>query len=44
MSIQRKQASRLTFHWDTFFLVLFVLYLVVPLGATLIFGLSGGAV
>ena len=43
MSIQRKQASRLTFRWDTLFLVLFVLYLVVPLGATLIFGLSGGS-
>ncbi len=39
MSIQRK---RFTFRWDTLFLVLFVLYLVVPLGATLIFGLTGG--
>ncbi|GAC1459124.1 MAG: ABC transporter permease [Ktedonobacteraceae bacterium] len=42
MSIQRKQTTRFTFRWDTLFLVLFVLYLVVPLGATLIFGLSGG--
>lgn len=41
MSIQRKQATRLTFRWDTLFLVLFVLYLVIPLGATLVFGLSG---
>ncbi len=41
-SIQRKQATRFTFRWDTLFLVLFVLYLVVPLGATLIFGLAGG--
>lgn len=39
MSIQRK---RFTFRWDTLFLVLFVLYLVVPLGATLVFGLTGG--
>ncbi len=42
MSIQRKQATRLTFGWDSLFLVLFVFYLVVPLGATLIFGLTGG--
>ena len=41
-SIQRKQATRFTFRWDTLFLVLFILYLVVPLGATLIFGLAGG--
>ncbi len=43
MSIQTKQATRFTFRWDILFLVLFVLYLVIPLGATLIFGLSGGA-
>ncbi len=42
MSIQRKQPTRVTFRWDTLFLVLFVLYLVIPLVATLIFGLSGG--
>ncbi len=43
MSLQQsKQAPRFTFKWDTLFLVLFVLYLVIPLGATLIFGLSGG--
>ncbi len=42
MSTQRKQTARFTFRWDTLFLVLFVLYLVVPLGATLVFGLSGG--
>lgn len=41
MNIQRKQATRLTFGWNSLFLVLFVLYLVVPLGATLLFGLSG---
>ncbi len=43
MSRQRKQAPRFTFHWDTLFLVLFVLYLVVPLGATVVFGLSGSS-
>ncbi len=43
MSIQRKQTTRFMFGWDTLFLVLFVLYLVIPLGATLLFGLSGGA-
>jgi len=42
MSLQRKQAARLPFGWDSLFLVLFVLYLVIPLGATLLFGLSGG--
>ena len=42
MSIQNKQTPRFTFRWDTLFLVLFILYLVIPLGATLIFGLSGG--
>ena len=42
MSLQRKQAARLSFRWDFLFLVLFVLYLVIPLGATLLFGLSGG--
>ena len=41
-SIQRKQATRFTFRGDTLFLVLFVLYLVIPLGTTLLFGLSGG--
>ena len=35
--MQQKQ----TFNWNTLFLVLFVLYLLIPLGATLIFGLSG---
>ncbi len=35
------RARRFTFRWDTFFLVAFVLYLIIPLGATLIFGLSG---
>ena len=43
MSLQRKQATRPPFGWDTLFLVLFVLYLVIPLGATLLFGLSGGS-
>ena len=42
MSIQTKQATRSTFRWDTLFLVLFLLYLIIPLIATLIFGLSGG--
>ncbi len=41
-SIQRKQATRFTFRGDALFLVLFVLYLVIPLGTTLLFGLSGG--
>jgi putative spermidine/putrescine transport system permease protein len=43
MSIQSKQAPRLTARWDILFLALFVIYLVVPLGATLVFGLSGGS-
>ena len=42
MSIQTKQATRVTFRWDVLFIIAFVLYLIVPLLATLIFGLSGG--
>jgi putative spermidine/putrescine transport system permease protein len=40
-SIQRKQTTGFTFNWNVLSLVLFVLYLLIPLGATLIFGLSG---
>ncbi len=40
-SIQRKQTTGVTFNWNALFLVLFVLYLIIPLGATLVFGLSG---
>lgn len=36
-----RKAPRLAFRWDTFFLIVFVLYMLIPLGATLIFGLSG---
>jgi len=36
-----RKAARLAFRWDTFFLIVFVLYMLIPLGATLIFGLSG---
>ncbi len=42
MSRQRKQTLRLPFNWNVLFLVLFVLYLIIPLGTTLLFGLSGG--
>ena len=42
MSTQTKQATRFTFRWDTLFLVAFLLYLIIPLLATLIFGLSAG--
>ncbi len=41
MSTYTKQTSGATFRWDTLFLALFVLYLLIPLGATLVFGLSG---
>ncbi len=41
MSTQRKQPTGFTFNWNTLSLVLFVLYLLIPLGATLVFGLSG---
>jgi len=36
-----RKAPRLAFRWDTFFLIVFVLYMLIPLGATLTFGLSG---
>ena len=42
MSIDKKYSSGVSFNWNTLSLVLFVLYLVIPLGATLVFGLSGG--
>ncbi len=42
MSTQRKDARSFSFRWDIIFLVLFLIYMVVPLGATLVFGLSGG--
>src|SRR5579859_8214460 len=37
------QPWRIRFGVDTFFLIVVVLYLLVPLGATLAFGLSGAA-
>ena len=42
MQIPRKETAPLPFRWDSLFVILFVVYLVVPLGATLIFALSGG--
>ncbi len=42
MSVQRKEARSFSFRWDILFLVLFVMYMIIPLGATLVFGLSGG--
>ena len=38
---EKHQATRVHFGIDTVFLLLFLLYLFVPLGATLVFGLSG---
>ncbi len=42
MSVQRKEARSFTFRWDVLFLVLFLIYMIIPLGATLVFGVSGG--
>ncbi|GCE29724.1 spermidine/putrescine ABC transporter permease [Dictyobacter alpinus] len=42
MQIQKNTTARPAFQKDTLFVVLFVVYLLVPLGATLIFALSSG--
>ncbi|GHO45949.1 ABC transporter permease [Ktedonospora formicarum] len=39
----QQQTTRFTFGLDKFILLLVVLYLVIPLGATLVFGLSNGS-
>jgi putative spermidine/putrescine transport system permease protein len=44
VALEKSQARRFSFGLDSLFLLLVMLYLLIPLGATLVFGLSNGSV